>query len=439
VLGSSGYPKAVAAYAWDALPDDLNVSDYEVIVLDITALATEDFQDETASPRLPERAQLGRAIFGGSTVIAIGEPWQVLTAHQGAYDWLPVLPGYVREHGATVNVVADGLEGYFDGVRRTTHYYTKTIDVDEGAAARFLAEVDPQMSDLSVTLHPLAETRFGKPVAVSLSFLAWRGRERHSSDEPCKSGPVFLVPPSTERSAHQAVAWWLTTIGIAAEHEPPTWAASYVLPDELPMLKRGHELRRQLEETEDAIAELATRQANAGRWRALLYESGDALEFVVRDALAALGAAVSEPAAAGGEDGRLTDPTGREAVLEIKGLGKGIKLDHVRQLHQWVADALAKDSLDAKGLLIANVWAGEPPGQRGELVAAATLGVAERWQQALLTTTQLFAALVADQQGTLDRAHFWSTLFECDGLVTLPDTIAAVGGDDHRSPDPQAR
>jgi hypothetical protein len=147
----------------------------------------------------------------------------------------------------------------------------------------------------------------------------------------------------------------------------------------------------------------------------------DVGEFGLPHALATLGANVTEPAAAGREDGRLVDPAGREAVLEIKGVGRGIKLDHVRELREWTDDMLAQEGCEAKGLLIANVLAAQPPSDRGAPVAGGTLGLAKRWQQCLFTTTQLFAAIVADQERGLDREAFWRAVFDTDGVAPLPD------------------
>lgn len=66
----------------------------------------------------------------------------------------------------------------------------------------------------------------------------------------------------------------------------------------------------------------------------------------------------------GRDDGRLTDPTGRNGILEIKGRAGALCVSDVRELHDWVSDAIANEGWQGKGLLIANLRCNEPPGQR---------------------------------------------------------------------------
>jgi hypothetical protein len=46
---------------------------------------------------------------------------------------------------------------------------------------------------------------------------------------------------------------------------------------------------------------------------------------------------------------------------------------------------------------------------------------AERFEQCLLTTTQLFRALVAHQRGELNLEEFWETIFATTGVCQLPE------------------
>ena len=427
VLGSIGHPRAVAAYEWHALPTALNVGDYDVVIMDLTRLAEEDYPPTVDQQNLPGWPQWVRAMFGQTTIIAMGEPGLRLGTLD-AYYWLPYRPAHTWERGREVEPPDDeAIAGYFEAVGEWAYYWESQAGYHECDQGRFLAAVHPALETCELHAHRLAETRTRKALALQLTFRATMRDGRipqgqvFQGDVPSRSQPVLLLPPATAWTPHEAATYWLRQLGVAAEHEPPGWTQQFVLPNELPLLERAKELHAQLEECQQALADVAAEQAEAGRWRALLYESGDALELIVRDALAALGATVTPPAVAGREDGRLTDPAGRAAVLEIKGLGKSIKLDHVRQLHQWVADVLAEDGVDAKGVLIANVWASRPPPERNEVIAAATLKLSERWGQCVLTTTQLFAALVADQQGQLEREAFWNAIFDSNGLPPLPE------------------
>jgi hypothetical protein len=158
------------------------------------------------------------------------------------------------------------------------------------------------------------------------------------------------------------------------------------------------------------------------RFRRLLYEQGeDGLEPVVRDALRELSAQVTDPEQPGREDGRLVDPSGRNGMLEIKGKTKALGIRDVRQLDQWVRDAMAEEEWEGKGLLIANTYCGDPLEQRKEPFPQRSSRLAKRFGQCLMTTTQLFRALCSHQRDELDVEAFWDAIFNINGVCSLPE------------------
>jgi hypothetical protein len=155
----------------------------------------------------------------------------------------------------------------------------------------------------------------------------------------------------------------------------------------------------------------------------LLYEQHvEGLEPVVRDALRALGATVSDPKPKENrEDGRLTAPGGQIGMLEIKGRTKSLSLRDVRQLEQWVRDAFSQENLVSKGILIANMYCGQPPKLRDKAFPPNCIDSAKIANLCLMTTTQLFRALCSYQREELDIAEFWNTVFNTDGVCSLPE------------------
>jgi hypothetical protein len=210
--------------------------------------------------------------------------------------------------------------------------------------------------------------------------------------------------------------------GLRFEQAPPPWAQAYKLPAQVRIETKIGGIQ---EEVQSLTRELmATREQleETTRFRRLLYEQGeDGLEPVVRDALRELGAQVTDPGERGREDGRLVDPSGRNGMLEIKGKTKALGIRDVRQLDQWVRDAMAEEEWEGKGLLIANTYCGDPLEQRGEPFPQKSSRSAKRFGQCLLTTTQLFCALCSHQRGELDAEAFWDTIFETDGVCSLPE------------------
>jgi hypothetical protein len=70
------------------------------------------------------------------------------------------------------------------------------------------------------------------------------------------SSEVLLLPPSTEWTAHDAVAFWLAQLGFGAQHVAPPWAADFKLPAEEPLAEREAQLRCELAAIEDSLADI---------------------------------------------------------------------------------------------------------------------------------------------------------------------------------------
>lgn len=160
------------------------------------------------------------------------------------------------------------------------------------------------------------------------------------------------------------------------------------------------------------------------RYHKLLYEQGvDGLEPIVRQVLRELGATVDDPIKGENrEDGLLEDPKGREAILEIKGRTKSLALADLRQLDQWVRDALySDDPKDRKGILIANMYCNVSIEQRKEPFPANCIDMAKQNKYCLLTTRQLYYAICLKQRNEFQETEFWDTIFNTDGVCSLPE------------------
>src|SRR5262249_2368350 len=97
-----------------------------------------------------------------------------------------------------------------------------------------------------------------------------------------------------------------------------------------------------------------------------------------------------------------------------------------RQLQQWVNDAMAEEDWQGKGILVANLYCGFPPGQREPPFPDNCVTAAKRFGICLLTTTQLFRACCEYQEQKLDVTAFWETIFNCGGLCSFRELAAMV-------------
>jgi len=122
----------------------------------------------------------------------------------------------------------------------------------------------------------------------------------------------------------------------------------------------------------------------------------------------------------GREDGRLIDPFGRQLMLEIKGRSGTLRLSDVRELDNWVRDAVAIERWESKGLLVANLQSEKPPNERNDFIPKNCSENAARFGMSILTTSDIFNALVSLELHDLDQKGFWDVLHDTNGLCEFP-------------------
>ncbi|HTS17520.1 MAG TPA: hypothetical protein VMP11_08100 [Verrucomicrobiae bacterium] len=434
VLGCEPFTRLVTAYPWDKLPPLLNVADYDVVFLNLVPFLNEKFANGIRVDTLPSWDQFARLIFSkGSEIIVIGHPGPRLgsNADCAVTWWLPCVPEFTYEIGQEIRDIEPEFEYYFRNVREWSFYASREVHPNSFDTEVYAQRIHSAANDLRAGLRPLARTRFHRAIAFELNFeisKVYHPRNPYINDPARRqrlalSGRLVWLPPPTEISETEAVELILRErFGFRVEVAAPTWVGQFVLPREAPLRSEIARLVEELKQHQMGLVDVRKRAAHESRFRKLLYEQGeDVLEPVARDALRELEAKVDDPLKKGREDGRLIDPRGRRAILEIKGRTGTLRLDDVRQLRQWADDAVVNEAWTGKGILIANLCCGEPLERRRDLFPDNCKKVAEQFNLCLMTTTQLFHALCEHQEGRLDLPKFWDSIFSTSGVSALPE------------------
>jgi hypothetical protein len=462
VLGSAPHTRLVWAYTWDRVPADLNVADYDVVILNLVPFLDEQLVRQIDVDTLPSWEPFARLLFSkDSEIISIGVPGAHISGTRRSERsqppsrattavevpllhgvgipyreipwWLPATPVCTIASGEEIRNIEDEFAYYFRYVHHWRFYATAQYKPWSRDMSYYLNLVHPQANDLRLSLRPIAQTRFQQPIAFEMryqavhaeepGYLASWGREGQTAQVVAESGRAIWLPPPTAISAYEAVDLILRErYGLQFEQAPPDWVETYKLPSQLPIEEDIARYEIESQQLTEKLTAARHRLREATRFRKLLYEQGeDALEPVVRDAFRELGASVFDPQARGREDGRLTDPSGRNCILEIKGRTHSLKQADVRELDQWVRDAVVGENLHSKGILVANTYCADPPMQRKEPYPDNCIRAAEQLGICLITTTQLFGALRRHQKGELDLAQFWNTIFDAEGACSLSE------------------
>lgn len=418
VIGSTIHPKNVTAYAWDELPGYLNFADFDVVVINLAALS--ELDDGAVVENVPDLSDVGRVLFSDQTetivVRGFGE-------HDSVSDWFwsAIRLADVYKPGRVVQDVRSGWSWYFDRLSAYAHYFTGSFSSIWPAESYFRA-LSIAADQYGLAMAPMASSRDGRPIAVAMELIAREDRDYQGYLDVKRSSPIFVLPTIYGVPAGEVVNLILQhRYGFEITTKAPEWSGAYVLMSHAPVLGELGTLREAIADAEARLPDLIKREEYAARFQGLLYEGDDALEPLVREALTILGGRVAEPIKKGIEDGRVTDPDGNLYMIEIKGLTREVKRAHVRQLQDWVTAAQTDEDLDCRGLLVANVYRTQAPGERAAPITGEVVKAVRRVSHAVITTTQLFQALADLEAGTLTSEIFWKAIADAEGLVDLPE------------------
>jgi hypothetical protein len=223
---------------------------------------------------------------------------------------------------------------------------------------------------------------------------------------------------------------------------PPSWSTDLLVPQQTQIETHRDEA---LARAREFIAIAKSEKENlvqAERWKRLLFDGGIALEEIVREAFTVLGAAVSNPTKERA-DCRLVVPPHGPCVVEVKGTrGDQFGRRDLRQLNEWIDEAVSAELVEVKGAFIGNSSRDKHPEERGAMFEGNNLDYAKLKQIVSLRSTDLYCLVLLQLIGALDVKQFWKEFFQCAGefdaanyWAVLPPEFAVR----NRTPAPEAQ
>jgi hypothetical protein len=230
---------------------------------------------------------------------------------------------------------------------------------------------------------------------------------------------VFL--PEIELDNDQTILLVLSDLcGIESDLPEPGWVEKLEAPGQKQV---DEEIRTIQDEIASRFKDLEAAEARRTQSREclkLLFGRGTSLEQAVRSVLRDLGAHVEDPTEVGKEDGWVTvkfpDET-LEGVLEVKSTkNPQFGEEAIRQLLDWVHRGVQLRRKKCKGICIGSNCVDKPLAERPWAFSDSWEQSAELHGFVALKSEDLYRLHVLNASGKLDRAAFWKSLFNTNGV-----------------------
>ena len=239
----------------------------------------------------------------------------------------------------------------------------------------------------------------------------------------------MFLPDLPDKESGDAVGLVLQEFGFEHTTEAPEWTNAVEIPGCRELEERITSRQNDIRSIYDEIERLGSRRRDLLSYRKLLYASGTELEEALRRCLEDLGGKVT-PARYGQEE-YVLEFDGQEYLLEVKGVGKGIALAHLRQLYDYLLKYQEETAKVCKGILFGNAWRDHRPAERNaqdkEEFPANVIERASQLQVALVPSTSFFEAFCEFLRKDTLGPKILRMMTSSSGLVDL-STIKAKNG-----------
>jgi hypothetical protein len=137
VLGSTPHSQRISAYTWDQIPEDLNIADFDVVIINLVPFRDKEYATKYID-FLPPWNHFARLLFSdNSEIIVIGLPEIEFKGGFARFMWrLPIRPGYVFATGEEIREIDKDFEFYFQYVKKWFFHATHELELEFRAASR---------------------------------------------------------------------------------------------------------------------------------------------------------------------------------------------------------------------------------------------------------------------------------------------------------------
>lgn len=227
------------------------------------------------------------------------------------------------------------------------------------------------------------------------------------------SGKVYLLPSRQESFSEFVVdilqQWYGYDANVVRTNPSPLWAKEVTVVGE-------RDLKGQLSELEAQVEKFEQEVARRTGFKRLLYDTGDILEELVRDAFREFGFSVEgeEP---GKWDGVIQFED-QEYILEVTGTSNGISESKLSQLerHRRTYTSKRVASEDIYTLLVANTFRDDPPANR-VLNEGNFIGSIQETNKRVMTTKTLYCLLNAYFVGETDEDQIQHLICDSKAII----------------------
>ena len=438
IIGSANYSRnkegmRIDCIPWEKLSGLQNVSDYDLLLINLLGLRTEaerKMVDWARFQALFDFVATTDVLTHDGEVVVLGDPrfsiphWKENGKQRAFLYWTGIKFNWDVQPGDTIQYPRYGIDDFAEFRRhfRRWSYSLQHTEPDETARGERwnLSNLHNRNITPQLRLDTVCTNRYGQPLVFRIRH---RLVDSYDRDQICCYGPILFLP-DTGLDEDEMLQLVLRDFCDAATDLPePTWVAAFPAPGQQAIDDRISQIQTVIAEQTTALEKATQDRTKTRTCLKLLYEREFGLEPVVREILRQLGAKVEDPVEKNKEDGWIAVEVRGvvyEGVLEIKSTRSDqFGEDGRKQLLDWIDRGRTLRQKNYKGIFIGNGAVTTPLQDRPNAFSDSWKKAAALSQICALKSEYLYFIHVLNSQNKVNLDDFWTRLFSTDGIFDI--------------------
>jgi len=464
LIGATGYNQSndeirIECFEWREIKKIKNIKDYDVLILDLLKLDTEEARKKIKWERFISSLNFKSArgiLSNNGEIIVIGDPrFNIIDETVKRGEKAKQL---IRSNTIVKFLDWSGLDFYWDNRPGTTtiigcdykhkefreylkylkdwKYSLSTVEINKEIQESFynLEYMKENDMEISIKEYILCQNRYKNYLAFEIIYqiLKTTYSYRHKEKILVQSfGPMIFLPKIKLNEDETLLLILEDVCGIEMELPEPEWLEQYSAPGQAEIDQKIKEIETKSEKLSNQLEEEQLKKENIRKCLKLLYEIKRPLEPVVREMFEVLGAQVEEPKENNKEDGWIkVNIEGKiyEGVLEIKSTkSEQFGEEGIKQLLDWINRGIRLRKKKYKGIFIGNNAISVPPDKRPNAFSAGWVKSAELSNICAIKSEDLYNIYLINSQNKININLFWEELFNTNGIFNINDFLDKVG------------
>jgi len=228
VLGAYYKSKEVKSFLWNNLPSDLNLADFEVVIMDLTKFDENNFIQSLPNKDLFHDTNFDNFLFGlNNELIIIGYPYyyQKIVDDREQIFWFgrlfPFYPRFTDAKGEGIQEISTEYEYLFKNIERWNKHLESNMlsyDFEVQSIPEYITKNYKRIErpNCFINITPIAKMLTTHPIAFSfyLSFVFTQHIGGQVRIVPLKTAKITNLPPTTNLSIEEAIKkFWSINLG----------------------------------------------------------------------------------------------------------------------------------------------------------------------------------------------------------------------------------